>query len=232
MQRLKSLKKNKRIKITIGTPSADEFFHRKYVQSLMALQYPENTDVQFSQIFGYQLPFARNNIVEDAIKNNSDYLFFVDADMIFPPDTLVRLLSHNLDFVNALAFRRVEPHYPCLFKWNEETKCYETMQYKSGLIEVDATGMAACLIKMSVFKKMKKPWYYYQDHLFSSDLTFCRNARKAGVKIIVDTDLKIGHLGAQKEITEKYYLKHLDPTAKKKWNEDMSDFLKDKQLRL
>jgi len=228
------MKKSKRLKITIGTPSATEWLHRRFAQSLMSLRFPEEAEIDFSQVFGVQLPFARNHIVEDALEKKSDYLFFIDADMVFPPYTLMKLLSHEKKIVNALAFRRIQPHYPCIFEWNEKEKSYETMAYTKGLLEVDATGMACMLINMDVFRKMERPWYYYRDHIFSSDLTFCKNAKKLGYKILVDTDLKIKHIGAHKLIDENYYLHHLSPEAKKKWNEGMrksiKELAKDKEL--
>lgn len=216
----------KRLRITVGIPTATAYFHQKFVQSLMALQYPSNTDAFHSIVTGYQLPFARNRIVEEALKNNSDYLLFIDADMIFPPDLLIKLLAHDKDICNALAFRRIKPHYPCIFKFDNANKCYQTMSYTKGLLEVEATGMAAILIKTDVFKSLKKPWYYYRDNLFSSDLTFCENVRKAGYKIWVDSDLKIGHLGSEQVIDESYYVDSLNPEAKEQWNAGMRDFLK------
>jgi len=221
---------NKRIKITVGVPNSSEFLHRKFVQSLMSLEYPQNTDVNFTMIYGYQLPFARNKIVEEALKNHSDYLLFIDADMVFPPKLLIKLLSHDVDIVNALAFRRTAPHYPCIFKWDEEKKCYETMAYYSGLQEVDATGMPAILIKTDVFRNIQKPWYYYRDNLFSSDLTFCENAKKAGYKILIDTDLKIGHLGEEIVVDEQFYLNHLSIEEKEKWNSQMREFIEKKAV--
>ncbi|MCP6720491.1 MAG: hypothetical protein KJI72_04210 [Patescibacteria group bacterium] len=217
---------NKKIKITIGVPNSNEYLHRRFVQSLMSLQYPINAEIDFNMIFGYQLPFARNRIVQEAMKNGSDYIFFIDADMVFPADMLTRLLKHDVPMVNALAFRRIKPHYPCIFKWNEKEGCYETSAYTKGLLEVDATGMPAHLIHIDVFRKMKQPWYYYRDHQFSSDLTFCENAKKLGYKILIDTDLKIGHIGEEIVITEEFYFNHLSPEAKEEWNKDMREHLK------
>lgn len=216
---------NKRLRITVGIPTASMYFHQKFMQSLMSLQYPSNTDAFHSIVTGYQLPFARNRIVEEVLKNNSDYLLFIDADMVFPPDLLLRLIKHDKDLVNALAFRRITPHYPCIFKWDADNKCYQTMSYTTGLKEVEATGMAAMLIRTDIFKSLKKPWYYYRDNLFSSDLTFCENARKAGFKIYVDSDLKIGHIGSEQIITEEYYISHLSENAKKEWNKEMKKSL-------
>ena len=216
----------KRLKIMIGIPTASAHLHRKFFQSLMGLTYPEHADVDINIIEGYQLPFARNRIVQNSLEKNVDYLLFIDADMIFPSDLLIRLLKHNIPMVNALAFKRIKPHYPCIFKWNEGDGCYETVPYHGGLLEVDATGMAAHLIHLDVFKKMKQPWYYYRDDIFSSDLTFCENAKKLGFKIIIDTDLKIGHIGEEIVVTEDFYINSLSPEAKKEWNDGMREFLK------
>ena len=217
---------NKKIKITIGIPNSNEYFHRKFMQSLMSLRYPQNCDADINIVSGYQLPFARNRIIQNALEKDSDYILFIDADMVFPSDMLLRLLKHDVSMVNALAFRRTKPHYPCIFKWNEKESCYETSSYTKGLLEVDATGMAAHLIHIDVFKKMKQPWYYYRDNLFSSDLTFCENAKKLGFKILIDTDLKIGHIGEEIVITEQFYINHLSPEAKEEWNKGMREFLK------
>jgi len=222
---------NKKIRIMIGIPTASALLHRKFVQSLMSLRYPPNVDIDINICEGFQLPFARNRIVQNTLEKNCEYLFKSIADMIFPPDILIRLLNHNLDIVNALAFRRTKPHYPCIFNWNETEKSYETVSYSTGLLSVDATGMPAILIKTDVFRKMKEtwpnqPWYYYKNNLFSSDLTFSENARKLGYKIMIDTDLKIGHIGEEIVVTEEYYLNHLSPEEKEKHNQGIRDFLK------
>ena len=78
--------------------------------------------------------------------------------------------------------------------------------------------MACILIKTEIFKEMKKPWYYYADNLFSSDLTFCMNAQKLNILIFVDTSNKIGHIGDNIIATEKDYLRAKDPEAIKKYN--------------
>jgi glycosyltransferase involved in cell wall biosynthesis len=216
-------------KITIGIPMASDMVHRKFMQSLMSLQYPQGVEADINIVSGYQLPFSRNRIIQHALDSNSDYVFFVDADMVFQPDVLLKLYAHDLPMVNALAFRRTFPSYPCIFKWVDANKCYETVEYTNGLLEVDATGMACHLIKTEVFRKMKKPYYYYRDNLFSSDLTFCENAKKLGYKIMIDTDVKIGHIGAEQIITEDYYLKYLSEDKKKEYNNNMKQFLSSKE---
>ena len=212
----------------IGIPMSSEMCHRKFMQSLLSLQYPANAEIDINIVSGYQLPFARNKIVQDALKKNCDYLFFIDADMVFPHDSLIKLLKHDVDIVNALAFRRIAPYYPCIFKWDAEKKCYETIDYSGnprGLLSVDATGMPCILINLDIFRKMTPPYYYYRDHLFSSDLTFCENVKKLGYSIWVDTSLQIGHISEEIVVDESFYLNHLQPEEKEKWNAGMTQNL-------
>ena len=215
-------------KISIGIPTSSPYFHRKFMESFMKLKYPRDTEVIFHILEQYQIPFARNRIVQLALENKSDYIFFIDADMIFPPDSLIRLLNRNVDIVHALSFRRTTPHYPCIFNWNEKEKCYETIDYSkedNDLISIDAAGSACTLIKTDVFKKLKVPWYYYKNHTFSSDLTFSSNAKDAGFNIWVDRTLKIGHLGEEIIVTEESYFKELSIDSKKQWNSQMKQHL-------
>lgn len=227
-----SQEQTKRLKIVVGIPTATNYFHRKFVQSLMSLQYPTNCDVDINIVSGYQLPFSRNSIIQHVLEINSDYVFFIDSDMVFPPDSLIRLLKHNVDICHALSFRRTLPYYPCLFKWDTENKCYITVDYfesKDDLISVDAAGSACTLINTSVYKKMRRPYYYYHEHTFSSDLTFSMNVKKLGYDIFVDRTLKIGHIGAEIEVTEEQYLATLSSTSKEEWNTQMKIALKEKE---
>ncbi len=215
----------KRIRITIGVPSATSFLHYKFVMSFYNLKFPENTDVNIAPVVGFQLPFARNQIIEEARKFNSDYVMMIDVDAIFPADSLIRLLSHQQEIVGALAVRRQFPHYPAIFKWNQTNNCYETIHYEqdSGLCECDATGMHVILIDMKIFDKISKPYFFYRDNTFSSDLTFCWQAKKANIQLYVDTSLKTGHLGEEYVATEDDYLRNSKPEDIAKYN---ADFLK------
>ena len=55
---------------------------------------------------------ARNSMTKTALDNGADYLLWVDADMIFPPDALVRLLNRNVDIAGTEYRRRAPPYAP------------------------------------------------------------------------------------------------------------------------
>ena len=77
---------------------------------------------------------------------------------------------------------------------------------------------------------MPKPWYYYRDNIFSSDLTFSWNAKKAGFEIWIDKTLKTGHIGSEIVVTEESYLAELTTQSKEEWNNKMRKKVKEKEL--
>ena len=107
---------------------------------------------------------ARNSLVATAIDGKFDYIMWFDSDMVFPPDTLERLLKdameHDLDYVSALCFKRVSPTLPVILDdlyWSQNDQgfinrgCSFYKDYpKDSLFEVAGTGSAVLLIKTNV----------------------------------------------------------------------------------
>ena len=49
---------------------------------------------------------SRHRLVAEALAWEADYMLCLDADHVFPPDTLVRLLAHGLPAVGAVGAKR------------------------------------------------------------------------------------------------------------------------------
>jgi hypothetical protein len=143
-----------------------------------------------------------------------DYLFMVDDDMICPVDLFERLYKHNVDIVAPLAFGRYPPHKPVIYRLKSGYDVMEKKNYyinypvldypKNTLVECDAVGFGAVLIKTDVLKKLPKPWFMVTSGA-GEDIHFCHTAGKAGFKIYADTATKLGHLGTRINITEEIY---------------------------
>jgi hypothetical protein len=58
----------------------------------------------------------RNTIALRALEMDCSHLIFLDADMVYPPDTITRLLEHDLDIVGALTFKRWPNFEPLVFE--------------------------------------------------------------------------------------------------------------------
>ncbi len=105
--------------VQIGLPvkgdMKDELFY-----SLMALHKPPNTII--TKIATPSIDVARNQIVD---KLEKDWLFFMDDDQTFPPETLERLISWDLPIVSGLYFKPYGKPVPHAYKYMwEEAKKY------------------------------------------------------------------------------------------------------------
>ena len=69
----------------------------------------------------------RNNLIKMAKEVNSDYVLWLDSDMMFPPTAALRLLEHNKDIVACNYMRRSKPlktvAYTNLNDWDSWVPC-------------------------------------------------------------------------------------------------------------
>lgn len=167
---------------------------------------------------------ARNNVAVQFLDSPAQWLFWVDTDMGFTPDTVDRLLASadpvERPVVGALAFANRETHtdglggyhcraVPTLYSWGE------TADGKSGftpmwdyprdqVVEVAATGSACIVIHRSVMEAVRDrfgagSWYGRLTNpttgqLIGEDMSFCYRVREVGHRVWVDTSVKTNHL--------------------------------------
>lgn len=189
------------MKLLIGIPHTG-LFHSEVVHAILGLQVPAGAQVSFSLV-GHSLVYdAREGLAKNTLEEY-DAILFLDSDMVPAPDTIIRLLAHNVPIVSALCFKRTPPHSPCIFKKVTTTDAHFYEDYPKGLIEVAGAGMACTLIRKEVFEKVPQPWFFPVP-IIGEDLSFCLRVRDAGHKIYCDTTLVCGHM-ATTPITEAHY---------------------------
>lgn len=113
--------------------------------------------------------------------------------------------------LGGLCVRRVPPHQPTLYMREQPTSgMYNFLEkWHTDLVEVDATGLAFCIIGVPVFEAIMggtmpdleqrailPPWLFFEwtGHM-GEDIGFCQKAKEKGARIFVDTTIPIGHLG-------------------------------------
>jgi len=195
------------LKVLVAIPCMDKM-HSRFVQSLMMLKTSNNVDMDTKFCIDTLVYTARDDLVRIAIKDKCDYVLFLDSDMTFEPDTLIRLLSHKDDIVSALYFQRKPNYDPVAFDIVQDNgktvKRIETID--ESYREVDAVGMGCCLIKTRVFIDCIQ----YTGACFNptehsgEDISFCMRARHCGYKIMLDQSIRCGHIGTY-IYTEKDY---------------------------
>lgn len=145
-------------------------------------------DAKILHLIGNDIADQRNKAVLQA---EGDWLWFIDTDMIFAPETLERLLAHEVDLVQVLCMMRHPPHVPLLYENSE----FERSLAPSGsprLVEVKSLGAGGTLYRKTLFETIPAPWF--EGIIGMEDTNFAQKARKAGFKLYVDLATPVGHL--------------------------------------
>lgn len=201
-------------KILIAIPCMDQV-PAPFAQSLAMIRKPEGDDVACSFQMGSLIYTSRNNLALQAFKIESDYMLWLDSDMVFQQDLLINMKQtmdeKGLDFLTGLYFRRVPPFTPVLFDQldiDEEGACTWT-DYKDvpeGLFKVGGCGFGAVLIKTDVLFEVQSKYGGMFNPIanMGEDLSFCWRARQCGYDIWCDPSMILGHVGYS-VITDKFY---------------------------
>lgn len=151
---------------------------------------------------------SRMQLVSDSIKNGTEYILWLDSDMVFPSDIFFRLYKHKKDIVAATYSTRVNP--PKSVSFIDEFDLDKRLEKTSGLHSVFAVGMGCMLVRTEVFKNLPKPWFSHEwdndaDAFVGEDIFFCKLAYNNGYEIFVDCDLsnEVGHHGSKIYMLDK-----------------------------
>ena len=181
----------------------------------------------FVQVGRMFTPAAREEAAKKAVEYGCEWLFFIDDDMICPDDLFLKLYRHRFiaDIVAPLAFTRNAPYKPVMYAsisgWDEVNRSEyfinnTVMNYpRKKLVECDAVGFGAALIRVEMFKKIKAPWFMNSEGT-GEDILFSYKVKKVGGRVFMDTSVNIGHVSHPTIITEDFvdeYRKTSDPMA-------------------
>jgi FkbM family methyltransferase len=190
-------------KILIAIPTAKNIEPDTF-KSIYDLVVPDGYETTFQFFYGYNIDQVRN-LIADWVVKGFDYLFSVDSDIAFPPDTLARLISHNKDMVSGLYIQRKPgEHILEVYEHNGRGGVVNIPYGKiagMGLVEIASCGFGCVLVKGEVLRAIDYPHFVYHsaiDHVntISEDVDFCRKALNKGFKIWADTNIKCQHIGS------------------------------------
>jgi hypothetical protein len=166
---------------------------------------------------------SRNKVVAAFLRDDrADWLFWIDTDMGFAPDTVDRLMAaadpDERPVVGGLCFTQREEESdgmggwrcratPTVFDW---TVLEDTGQMgfsvrwnypPDQLVRCAGTGSACVLIHRSVFEKIQAEYGTWYDRvqnttmgrLMSEDLSLCLRAGALGIPVHVHTGVKTSH---------------------------------------
>lgn len=193
------------MKTLIAVPCMD-MLPLGFVKSLLYMNKGGNPTVYF--LPNTLIYDGRNMISLYAIENEFDNVMWFDSDMLFPPDTLLRLQAHNTDIVSGLYVKRRQPVEPVLYEKIEEPTRDQDGKLKGNIepyinfprdsyFQVAGCGFGCVLTSTKLLKDVwdkfgpafaPYPWA-------GEDLSFCYRARKLGYQIYCDSTISCGHIG-------------------------------------
>lgn len=209
------------IHVAVATPCYGNMMVSQYARSLSL------TSARFQSLgIGFDLMFlsnealiekGRNALVQAFLESKATHLWFVDADMGWDADAIVRLIGAmklgGFEMAGAAGPRKATPISYCV-NFPHEMKREE----KTGFPEALTIGTGFMVISRSAIEKMvaasadnffidplsqKKIHRLFEckidEHrqFWSEDYTFCNKWRAIGGKIHVDFSIKLEHVGNQ-----------------------------------
>lgn len=184
------------MKLFIGIPCSDFGRYNDFNDCLDNLIKPDNTIVK--RWYGSSVAQNRNILIKLALQENCTHLLFLDDDMIFNSDLIVRLLAHEKDVVTGYCSIRYPPFKTVLidgFDLGNNLIWHNLLPNEQGLIKIWASGLACALINLEVvktFSEFTSIGFLHHDEL-SEDISFFMRLHKAGYDSYCDLDCHVGH---------------------------------------
>lgn len=146
----------------------------------------------------------------------------IDSDIIFTPTHLIELIEsakNHHTVVSGLYLMADMKHFPCILDWNEDYFAQngsfqfitpaDVENYRSEtqqvFLPVCYNGMGFFACRFGVLEKLQYPYFdgglqeiktqngVIVRDICSEDVAFCRNLKKAGETVYVNTNIRVGH---------------------------------------
>jgi len=152
---------------------------------------------------------ARMEMTATFLRTNHSHLFWIDADIEFEPEHVAALWNLQADIAcGVYAMKKRDKQW--FAAWKDGALVKDLDQF-DGPIEVDYCGTGFLLIRRHVIEVLAASVPKWQGAngevpalfmtpihngvLESEDYHFCRIAREAGYKIMMDPSVRLGHWG-------------------------------------
>ena len=162
---------------------------------------------------------ARSKIANFFINNTEyNYLFFLDSDIGFKPEDVLKLIGHQVPIVSGAYPMKILPEKYCVDVVQPEHR-------QGNLLKINGNGMGFVLIHRQVFldiakqypglkflpsdyhsdtphtkAEMNNSYHYFAEHknqqaFMSEDKSFFYRARQVGYDSWLDTTIRLNHTG-------------------------------------
>lgn len=200
-------------KVLIATPSYDGRIDVWYANSLAeSIRLGLANDIYFAPVYmSYDalIQRSRNDLIAIAIESEFDDIIWIDSDIEWNPEWLLKLLNYDVDVVGGTYPKKsIEEQYTV--KCNPE-KLVGTID---GLIVVESLGTGFLRLSKKAIQYLwdnsepythngqERRWIFevkIQDgDIISEDVLMCQKLRDGGFSIYLDPSMTCNHIGTLK----------------------------------
>lgn len=177
-------------------------------------------DVQIGSVCGCSVVSrARNLLAKDMLESSCTELLFIDSDINFEPEDILRLMAWVSDPKKGIVagvprVRDVNPVYIATLDQEENS---ELTMNRMGLVRAQRVATAFMMVRRDVFETLEREhpeWSYHdkrsdrtlncmfdfkvtEEGYIGEDFLFCDRAREHGFEVWIDPTIKLGHMGVQ-----------------------------------
>ena len=190
------------VAVPINWPYVPTTFYASSVQMFSVAQSKYNITLLMSN--ATLIDTMRERLVDESLKAGADYIMWLDADQIYPADTIVRLAEHCED--GKMVVGGLTPHKndgkPMVWAFGNNYGAgnrQRSFESHKGLVKVDSMGMGGVMTAKEVFDKVKYPrfirtWDHDNNNAVGEDFCFYARCKENGIDVWCDTDLVFQHL--------------------------------------
>jgi hypothetical protein len=182
----------------IGMACGETARYSECYASLMGITKPPGT--AFIQSKSMSVADNFNRIARSFLRTDAQWLFLVNDDQVWAPNTLTKLLTHDVDVVTGLYLSRMFPFAPICYDQVSDMGLVHSrylLPGEAGLIPIKACGDGCLLIRRKVLEAIPDPWWELgnpQKDMCCHDVLFSKKVNDAGFQIYADLEVTVGHL--------------------------------------
>ena len=148
---------------------------------------------------------ARCELSKIAIKNDFDWVLWLDDDMDPPPNIVEMLMRHDVPMASGCASKKCLPPEVMAYDFLLDLETGERRSHRLalpewfGAIKTDGAGMACILMRTDVIRyvseKLDGKPFQIPPRYGTEDMIFFETASAGGYRTIIDSECVVGHLG-------------------------------------
>lgn len=198
--------------------------HQRVVHSWQQMIAPMNQKRALLFCGGHEVGKAYDALVQQVLNDPQlsqwKYVLTLEDDNIVPPDTHIRLLESieygPYDAASGLYWTKGDINMPMAYGDPNEFRRTGVLNFRplnvaqavknGNLVEVNGIAMGCALWRMDVFRRIAAPWFITLNDFnaerntiacYTQDLQFCERMVRTGMRLVVDTRVKVGHIDVE-----------------------------------